>query len=73
MAKITAWNGSEQTKLSHVKAQMRKQLYCSETDSSGYLLATFFFMLAAEYMMHSALLLTAGGLATRTQPSASHR
>lgn len=34
---------------------MRKQLYCSKTDSDAYLLATFVFMLAAEYIMHSVL------------------
>lgn len=37
--KISAQNRSERAEPSHVKPQMRRQLYCSKTDCDGYLLA----------------------------------
>lgn len=54
-------NRSEQTEVTHVKPQTRQRPDCSKADGNGYLLATLFSMLAPEYIIHLAPVLTAGG------------
>lgn len=52
MVKINASNGSGQTELSHVKAQMRGLDHgCSKTDCDAYLLASLFLIRSAECVM----------------------